>query len=74
MRKAFGAALFAATLLLPAGVSAQLGSETGADRIVTAVPILLAAGLVATLLAWGTIAGHAIRIARANPVLALRYE
>ena len=36
MRKAFGAALFAATLLLPAGVSAQLGSETGADRIVTA--------------------------------------
>ncbi len=45
-----------------------------ADRIQTMIPILLAAGLVATLLAWGTVAGHAIRIARANPVLALRYE
>jgi putative ABC transport system permease protein len=45
-----------------------------ADRIHTTIPILLAAGLVATLLAWGTVAGHAIRIARANPVLALRYE
>ena len=45
-----------------------------ADRIHTSIPILLAAGLVATLLAWGTVAGHAIRIARANPVLALRYE
>jgi hypothetical protein len=38
------------------------------------IPILIAAGIVATLLAWGTVAGHAIRIARANPVLALRYE
>ena len=45
-----------------------------ADRIHTTIPILLAAGIVATLLAWGTVAGHAIRIARANPVLALRYE
>ena len=45
-----------------------------ADRIHTTIPILLAAGIVATVLAWGTVAGHAIRIARANPVLALRYE
>jgi putative ABC transport system permease protein len=45
-----------------------------ADRIHSTIPILLAAGLAATLLAWGTVAGHAIRIARANPVLALRYE
>jgi putative ABC transport system permease protein len=45
-----------------------------ADRIHTTIPILIAAGIVATLLAWGTVAGHAIRIARANPVLALRYE
>jgi hypothetical protein len=29
---------------------------------------------IAVLLAWGTIAGHAIRIARSNPVLALRYD
>jgi putative ABC transport system permease protein len=45
-----------------------------ADRIHNTIPILLAAGIVATLLAWGTVAGHAIRIARANPVMALRYE
>ena len=45
-----------------------------ADRIGTAIPILLVAGLVSVVLAWGTVAGHAIRIARANPVFALRYE
>ncbi len=45
-----------------------------ADRIHTTIPILIAAGIVATLFAWGTVAGHAIRIARANPILALRYE
>jgi len=26
------------------------------------------------LLAWGTVAGHAVRISRASPILALRYE
>jgi hypothetical protein len=36
--------------------------------------MLIAAGSVATRSARGTVAGHAIRIARANPVLALRYE
>ncbi len=45
-----------------------------ADRIGTQIPLLLIAGVVAVLLAWGTIAGHAIRIARANPIMALRYE
>jgi putative ABC transport system permease protein len=45
-----------------------------ATRIDSQVSILLVAGLVAVLLAWGTIAGHAIRIARSNPVMALRYE
>ncbi|MDJ0748419.1 MAG: ABC transporter permease [Woeseiaceae bacterium] len=45
-----------------------------ADRIGMTIPILLVAGLVAVMLAWGTVAGHAIRIARANPVHALRYE
>jgi putative ABC transport system permease protein len=45
-----------------------------ADRIESAVPILIVAGCVAVLLAWATIAGHAIRIARANPIRALRYE
>jgi putative ABC transport system permease protein len=45
-----------------------------ADRIESPIFILLGAGAIAVLLAWGTIAGHAIRIARSNPVLALRYE
>ncbi|MDH4108390.1 MAG: ABC transporter permease [Gammaproteobacteria bacterium] len=45
-----------------------------ADRIDTAIPILLVSGVVAVILAWVTVAGHAIRIARSNPVLALRYE
>ena len=36
-------------------------------------PFLLA-GLLALMIAIGTIAGHAIKVARANPILALRYE
>jgi putative ABC transport system permease protein len=36
-------------------------------------PFVLA-GLLALLIAIGTIAGHAIKVARANPILALRYE
>lgn len=45
-----------------------------ADRIESPIVILLVAGVIAVVLAWTTVAGHAIRIARANPVLALRYE
>lgn len=45
-----------------------------ADRIDSQIPILLIAGLIAVVLAWTTIAGHAIRIARSNPISALRYE
>ena len=29
---------------------------------------------IAVMLAWGTVAGHALKIASANPILALRYE
>ena len=36
-------------------------------------PFLLA-GLLALVIALGTIAGHAIKVARANPIHALRYE
>jgi putative ABC transport system permease protein len=34
----------------------------------------LAAGFATLLIAWATILGHALRVARANPILALRYE
>ena len=37
------------------------------------VPFVLA-GLLALVIAIGTIAGHAFKVARANPILALRYE
>ncbi|MDH3752199.1 MAG: hypothetical protein OEU40_16590, partial [Gammaproteobacteria bacterium] len=45
-----------------------------AERIESPVVILVVAGALAVMLAWGTVAGHAIRIARSNPILALRYE
>lgn len=48
--------------------------EFFADRIDTPIVILLVSGLVAVLLAWGTVAGHAWRISRSSPILALRYE
>ncbi len=67
--------LWALAVALPAAYFASsVYLNFFADRIQTTIPILFAAGLIATLLAWGTVAGHAIRIARANPVLALRYE
>jgi putative ABC transport system permease protein len=34
----------------------------------------LAAGLAALAIAWATIIAHAVRIARASPILSLRYE
>ena len=45
-----------------------------AERIESPVLILVVAGALAVMLAWGTVAGHAIRIARSNPIVALRYE
>jgi len=48
--------------------------EFFAERIDTPILILLVSGLLAVLLAWGTVAGHAIRISRSSPIIALRYE
>jgi putative ABC transport system permease protein len=45
-----------------------------ADRIEAPVVILLVSGLISVLLAFGTVAGHAIRVSRSSPILALRYE
>jgi putative ABC transport system permease protein len=67
--------LWALAIALPAAYFAASGYlNFFADRIDTTIPVLVAAGLVATVLAWCTVAGHAIRIARSNPVMALRYE
>ncbi len=43
-------------------------------RIEMTIVPFLAAGLIALLLAWATVAGHAIIAARRNPVHSLRYE
>ena len=67
--------LWALAIALPAAYfAASTYLNFFADRINTTIPVLVVAGLIAAILAWGTVAGHAIRIARANPVLALRYE
>jgi putative ABC transport system permease protein len=67
--------LWALLVALPGAYFASQGYlNFFADRIESPIPILLVAGLIAVLLAWGTIAAHAIRIARSNPIRALRYE
>jgi len=38
------------------------------------VPFCLVAGLIALVIAWVTVGGNAARVARANPIKALRYE
>ncbi len=67
--------LWALAIALPgAYFTSNLYLDFFADRIQSPELILLVAGLTAVILAWGTVAGHAVRIAQANPVLALRYE
>jgi putative ABC transport system permease protein len=43
-------------------------------RIDLGVTPFVLAGLLALVIALGTIAGHAFKVARANPIHALRYE
>lgn len=43
-------------------------------RIPLSPTYFVAAGLLALLIAWATVAGHAWKVARANPIKALRYE
>jgi putative ABC transport system permease protein len=45
-----------------------------ADRIPLVIPVVLGAGVLSVLLAWAIVAVHAVRVARANPIHALRYE
>ena len=44
------------------------------NRIALTPTPFLVAGLLALAVAVGTVAGHAIRVARTNPIVALRYE
>lgn len=67
--------LWALAIALPSAFFAsKMYLDFFAERIESPLPILIIAGAIAVILAWGTVAGHAIRIARSNPILALRYE
>jgi putative ABC transport system permease protein len=67
--------LWALLFALPGAYFASQGYlNFFSDRIESPILILLVAGSIAVMLAWGTIAGHAVRIARSNPIRALRYE
>jgi putative ABC transport system permease protein len=51
------------------------GWLNGFDARVTLTPLpFVEAGLLAVIIAAGTIAGHAVRVAQASPIKALRYE
>ena len=45
-----------------------------ADKIDFAAPLIVVASIFAVFLSWGTIAVHAIKVARENPIKALRAE
>ena len=67
--------LWALALALPAAYFATTQYlNFFAERVESPVLILIVAGALAVTLAWSTVAGHAIRIARSNPIVALRYE
>ncbi len=44
------------------------------DRISMPFEVLIGAGLIGLMLSWGTVATHAYRVARTNPVNALHHE
>ena len=67
--------LWALLIALPlAYVAANTYLEFFADRITFTAPIVGGAGTLSVLLAWAIVAVHAYRVARANPIHALRYE
>ena len=67
--------LWALLLALPlAYFAANTYLEFFADRFAYSMPVVAGAGVVGVLFAWATVSVHALRVARANPIHALRYE
>lgn len=67
--------LWALLLALPlAYIAANAYLQFFADRITYTGPIVGLAGAGSVLLAWSIVAVHAFRVARENPIHALRYE
>lgn len=50
------------------------GFEFRIDLLPWFVSVTAAAAVITVALAWGTVATHAVRVARTNPMFALRYE
>lgn len=67
--------LWASLIALPlAYLAANTYLEFFAERIGFTAPIVTAAGVLSVLFAWVVVSIHAFRVARANPIHALRYE
>ncbi len=60
--------------LILAYFGSNLYLEYFPDRISMPFEILIGAGLIGLMLSWGTVATHAYRVARTNPVNALHHE
>ena len=60
--------------LILAYLGTQAYLDFFADRIGTPYGIILIAGIVSILFAWATVSIHAIKVARQNPITALRHE
>ncbi len=60
--------------LVLAYVATDFYLELFAERIELQIAPLLASGFVALVLAWATVATHAYKVARTNPINALHYE
>ena len=67
--------LAAAAVALPlAWLASGVYLNFFADPLPMTELIIFVAGLTSVLLAWGIVAVHAVRVARASPIHALRYE
>ncbi len=67
--------IWALLLALPlAYLSMNIYLDFFTDRISLPIGIIAIAGLIGVCAAWGIVAMHAVSVARANPIKALRYE
>jgi len=67
--------IWAVLVALPlAYISAYFYLEFFSDRIGMPIGIILGAGSLSVIVAWLIVAGHATKVAKSNPINALRYE
>ena len=67
--------MWALVIALPASyVASNIYLGFFADRLDLTEVIVLSSGALAIFLSWAIVASHAVKIARSNPIHALRYE